>query len=110
MRKLILTAVGTFIIVLLLAAPSGAQECTTIQDRTLLTSGGETIVPGYDQYGYNYQAHMYNGRYCEFRRGEPGWWDEFCHIDLGMKWNEAWLSNKDCDDDGKLDRHYGFSS
>jgi hypothetical protein len=27
-----------------------------------------------------------------------------------MKWNEAWLSNKDCDDDGKLDRHYGFSS
>ena len=25
-----------------------------------------------------------------------------------MKWNEAWLSNKDCDGDGKLDRHFGF--
>jgi hypothetical protein len=27
-----------------------------------------------------------------------------------MKWNDAWLSNKDCNDDGKLDRHYGFDS
>ena len=27
-----------------------------------------------------------------------------------MKWNDAWLSNKDCDGDGLLDRHYGFGS
>jgi hypothetical protein len=27
-----------------------------------------------------------------------------------MKWNDAWLSNKDCDEDGKLDRHYGYAS
>ena len=27
-----------------------------------------------------------------------------------MKWNDAWLSNKDCDGDGLLDRHYGFDS
>ncbi len=27
-----------------------------------------------------------------------------------MKWNDAWLSNKDCDDDGKLDRHHGYAS
>lgn len=27
-----------------------------------------------------------------------------------MKWNDAWISNQDCDGDGKLDRHYGFSS
>ena len=25
-----------------------------------------------------------------------------------MKWNDAWLSNKDCDGDGLLDRHYGY--
>ena len=25
-----------------------------------------------------------------------------------MKWNDAWLSNQDCDTDGKLDRHFGF--
>ncbi len=27
-----------------------------------------------------------------------------------MKWNDAWLSNRDCDGDGKLDRYYGYSS
>ena len=27
-----------------------------------------------------------------------------------MKWNDAWLSNKDCDGDGLLDRHAGFDS
>ncbi len=30
--------------------------------------------------------------------------------DLQMKWNDAWLSNKDCDGDGLLDRHFGFDS
>jgi len=25
-----------------------------------------------------------------------------------MKWNDAWISNTDCDGDGKLDRHFGF--
>jgi hypothetical protein len=29
---------------------------------------------------------------------------------LIMKWNDAWLSNKDCDGDGLLDRYYGFDS
>ncbi|MDZ7741078.1 MAG: hypothetical protein U5Q03_04835 [Bacteroidota bacterium] len=27
-----------------------------------------------------------------------------------MKWNDVWLSNKDCDDDGLLDRHLGYDS
>jgi len=27
-----------------------------------------------------------------------------------MKWNDAWLSNKDCTDDGLLDRHHGSTS
>lgn len=27
-----------------------------------------------------------------------------------MKWNNTWLSNKDCDYDGKLDRHAGSDS
>ena len=31
-------------------------------------------------------------------------------VHLAMKWNDAWLSNKDCDNDGALDRHYGFDS
>lgn len=41
--------------------------------------------------GYNYQAHIYNGEY------QAGW-------NLIMKWNDAWISNQDCDKNGKLDR------
>lgn len=27
-----------------------------------------------------------------------------------MKWNDAWLSNMDRNDDNKLDRHYGYTT
>ena len=35
---------------------------------------------------------------------------DYCDVKLMMKWNDAWLSNKDCDGDDLLDRHYGFTS
>ena len=38
------------------------------------------------------------------------WCWPYRDIWLNMKWNDAWLSNKDCDGDGALDRHYGFPS
>ncbi|MFP3975329.1 MAG: hypothetical protein ACLFVK_03795 [Dehalococcoidia bacterium] len=41
---------------------------------------------------------------------EGKWYWPNRDIDLLMKWNDAWLSNKDCDGDGKLDRHYGYDS
>jgi hypothetical protein len=87
-----------------------ANDCTTIQSGELVASNGDPITTGYDEWGYNYQAHQYNGRYCDFRRGEPGWWDANCDVDLAMKWNEGWLSNMDCIGDGKLDRHYDYDS
>ena len=31
---------------------------------------------------------------------------DYCDVELIMKWNDAWLSNKDCTGDGLLDRHY----
>jgi hypothetical protein len=85
------------------------QVCTTIQDGTLLTSDGEVIVPGFDTWGYNYQAHIFNGKYCDAYR-DAAWCQPYKEDELMMKWNDAWLSNKDCDDDGLLDRHYGFPS
>ena len=85
------------------------DKCTTIQDGTLLTSDGEVITTGYDQWGYNYQAHMFNGYYCDSYR-DAGWCQPWKDVELMMKWNDAWLSNKDCDDDGKLDRHHGYDS
>jgi hypothetical protein len=69
----------------------GKVGCTTIQSGELKTSTGDVITPGFMANGYNYQAHMYSGEYA------PGW-------KLVMKWNDAWLSNQDCDGDGKLDR------
>lgn len=88
-------------------AKGGPNTCTTIQDGTLLASTGELLTTGYDQFGYNYQAHMFNGRYCDYDRVIGG---EYCDVELIMKWNDAWLSNKDCSGDGLLDRYYGFAS
>ncbi len=83
------------------------NNCTTIQDGEIYSSTGELITPGYDQFGYNYQAHMFNGRYCDYDRELGG---EYCDTKLSMKWNDAWLSNTDCDGDSLLDRHYGHDS
>lgn len=86
-----------------------STDCTAIQDGTLLTSDGEVITTGYDQWGYNYQAHMFNGMYCDAYRNAE-WCQPWIEVGLMMKWNDAWLANVDCDGDGLLDRHYGFGS
>ena len=107
MKKLLIIALALGLIVGL--SSMGFAECTTIQDGTLLTTDGRVITTGYDEWGYNYEAHMFNGGYCESYRN-AAWCEPYADIDLIMKWNDAWLSNKDCDDDGKLDRHYGYNS
>jgi len=86
-----------------------AAECTTIQDGTLLASDGSIIATGYDDWGYNYQANMFNGGYCDAYR-DAAWCQDYKDDDLIMKWNDAWLSKMDCDNDGLLDRHYPYPS
>jgi opacity protein-like surface antigen len=90
-----------------IAWETSKQECTTIQDGLLKDSKGNLLVLGYDGFGYNYQAHMFNGRYCDYDRVIGG---DYCDVSLIMKWNDAWLANVDCDSDGLLDRHFGFTS
>jgi len=122
-------------------------SCTTVKDRALLYSPGhylnllQPIKPGFDPFGYNYQAHLFNGYYAnvylgkdgfppyegddvayfqrlvdeqytpeEIAKAEAKWYWPHRDVILIMKWNDAWLSNKDCDDDGVLDRHYGSDS
>ena len=85
------------------------SDCTTIQDGILEGSDGELLVLGYDQWGYNYQAHLFNGMYCDSYR-DAEWCQPYADVALMMKWNDAWLSNKDCDGDGLLDRHLGFTT
>jgi hypothetical protein len=77
--------------------------CRTIADGGILDVANNPITLGYDDFGYNYQAHIFNGRYCDYDRVEGG---DYCDVDLVMKWSDTWLSNKDCNWDGKLDRGY----
>jgi len=84
-------------------------KCTTIQSGLIKDSTGNPIEVGYDDWGYNYQAFMFNGYYCDSYR-DAAWCQDYKDVELIMKWNEAWMSNKDCDGDGLLDRHYGFDS
>lgn len=85
------------------------DACVTIQEGSLVNSAGEIITTGFDEWGYNYQAHMFNGKYCDAYR-DAAWCQAYKDDDLEMKWNDAWLSNKDCDGDGKLDRHFGYTA
>ena len=99
------TLVGLAVIASIPSTAVCKSKCTTIKDGTLLRSDGVPIVLGYDEWGYNYQARRFQGGYCDAYRDAP-WCQEWRDDRLQMDWNDAWLSNKDCDLDGSLDRHY----
>lgn len=87
---------------------SAAGQCVSIQSGGVVDSAGNPITVGYDQFGYNYQAHMFNGTYDGSDRVLDGkyWGADVDYADdhLIMKWSNDWLSNEDCNGDGKLDR------
>lgn len=106
-RKSLLYAVAVLAFVLI--GPGAAlAKCATIPQGLITNSAGETIEPGYDSWGYNYQARIFNGDYCGAYRN-AAWCQPYVGTNLQMKWNDAWLSNQDCTGDSKLDRHYGYS-
>ena len=93
------------------------SNCANIQSGSITDSVGNTVTLGFDQYGYNYQAHLFVGTYESVDRdltdgqgGDPYPGDEsdppIATLDdsLIMKWSDPWLANVDCNDDGKLDR------
>jgi hypothetical protein len=100
MRKL-----GFLVVVMALsvcvAAPAIAQ-CVKIQSGTLTDVKGNPITIGYDKYGYNYQAHIFNGLYENYSRPDTVVTEGT--ENLVMKWSDDWLANVDCSEDGKLDR------
>lgn len=89
-------------------ASTALSSCTTIQSGLIKDSMGNTIESGYDQFGYNYQAHMFNGTYDSSDRNIDGtyWGATGDYVDdkLMMKWSDSWLANVDCNGDTKLDR------
>jgi hypothetical protein len=74
----------------------------------ILDSAGNPITTGFDQFGYNYQAHMFNGTYDSSDRTIDGtYWGvvaDYVDDQLIMKWSDAWLANVDCNGDNQLDR------
>jgi len=117
-------------------ASAAKPTCVTIQSGLLKYQpghylGGQPLTMGYDPYGYNYQAHMFSGSYVNVYLGGDGfppyngddtsylaqnptvaghWAWPYRSVTVLMKWNDAWISNMDCDKDGKLDRHFGYPS
>jgi hypothetical protein len=102
-----------FLLVLLLvvftAIPASAQsQCAKIKDGSIKDSVGNALTLGFDQFGYNYQAHMFNGTYDTSDRVADGLYlgnaVDYADDNLIMKWSDEWLSNLDCDHTTKLDR------
>ncbi len=114
-KTLLLTLVAISLVAVLAFSNIGntpvnaKSACTTIQSGELVGSDGNILFVGYDVWGYNYQARLFNGTYCDAYR-DAAWCQEYKDVNLLMKWNDAWLSNKDCTGDGILDRHFGFDS
>jgi hypothetical protein len=91
---------------LALAAPAAAQpsgSCAKIKDGTITAADGTTVLtPGYDKYGYNYQAKMFNGLYANYFRPTTPVTEGTENVVI--KWSDEWLATVDCNHDGKLDR------
>lgn len=122
--------------------------CDNIMDQTVYykpthyySRDQVSLVPikdGVDDFGYDYNAHRFEGYYANAYLGGDGlppydgyadkyelaypevllkgYWP-YKNLWLVMEWNDAWLSNKDCGKDGTsalntpdtlIDRHYGF--
>jgi hypothetical protein len=86
----------------LVLSASAQAACDSIQSGQITDIHGNPLGPGFDQWGYNYQAHLFNGLYENYSRPQPPVTES--DTMLQMKWSDSWLANKDCDGDGKLDR------
>jgi hypothetical protein len=136
--KILAVVISVVLLASVAAVPALAQKSqynTITEGEVEYSAGhfyaGDPIPTGFDDFGYNYQGHMFKGYYvnvylggagfgpyegddeaylAEFPAAESHWAWPYRDVQLVMKWNDAWLSNMDCDDDDVLDRHYGFDS
>lgn len=108
-KKILVGAAASAVMFGAMVVPAfAAPACETIKSGNITDSAGNPVVSGYDQFGYNYQAHMFNGTYDSSDRTIDGtyWGGTGDYVDdkLMMKWSDAWLANVDCNGDHKLDR------
>ena len=129
----IFTNLGLVVLLAGLAHAGGIKPVTIPQQVLTYEAGhylaGQLVPLGFDAFGYNYQARLFRGYYANAYLGADGlppyegdtesylaanpsaatkaYWrarDTW----LEIKWNDAWLSNRDANRDGFLDRHLGF--
>jgi len=93
MKKLLVLTVLLAVMLFPLSVVAGGS-CTKIRSGLITDDNGDVITLGFNAAGYNYQRHMFIS-------------PTQTHVE---KWNDAYLSRKDCDGDGKLDKHYGFET
>lgn len=104
MKKLLLgggLAVFAFMLSVNFAFAAKPSSCATIQGGTITDKNGIQLVSGFDKWGYNYQAHIFEGYADNYSRPAV---PVTSGDKLVMKWSDAWLANVDCNNDGKLDR------
>ena len=90
--------------------PGGGNTCTTIQDGLCLHLMARSSPQAMTRGATTTRRGIFaNGGYCDAYRN-ASWCQAYKDVNLLMKWNDAWLSNKDCGGDGLLDRHYGLAS
>jgi hypothetical protein len=93
-----------FVLLFVALSFASAQTCNTIKSGAITDAKGSPITMGFDKYGYNYQAHMFNGLTANYSR--PDVVATEGNENLVMKWSDDWVANVDCNGDGKLDRGY----
>jgi hypothetical protein len=133
MKRLLLLLVAVAVLAALAAMPVAAKSkgdgCVSIQSGLIKYPAGyyfagQPVATGYDAYGYNYQARIFKGSYANIYLGQEGfppytgddasylaqnptviykWYWAFRDVQITVKWNDAWISNTDCDGDGWFD-------
>ncbi len=99
-----LSVVAAFLLFAQVAAAQSACVPVKIQSGGVVDTVGNPVTTGYDKYGYNYIAHMFNGLYENADRPEQV--VQSGPVKLIMKWSDDWLANVSCTADGKLARGY----
>ena len=74
-RLLFFAAIALGVLVLMpgktVLAAKAADSCVYIKGGTIKDKFENPITLGYNSLGYNYEAHMFNGMYCDAYNGAP---------------------------------------
>jgi len=112
-RKLAFVVAAALVVLSFCAAGQAQAQVTCtpvkIQAGGVVDSANNSVKTGYDKYGYNYVAHLFNGLVDNYTRPTEVVTDGT--ENLVMKWSDDWLANVSCAEFtgvnvGKLARGY----